>query len=1152
MANLVGICLGAESINSTTIGYMQELGVNACRFDLKWAVVETIMGQYTNWSIYDNAFNLLQAAGITPVAILDYNNPLYAASEFHGIAGGSANANGFAIFMWTALLRYANRNTIWEIWNEPANDNSEYWLPQWNAVDYFRLLERSLPDVKSGMPDPTGRFIAPALAYNGNISSFLSTLGYSASYTTGLYTRGWLDGISVHPYAAGVYPETVANDVTNLVTNIVTPYTPLSTFNLGIFNSEMGYSKYWSGQSELLKSQYISRHCVMNAARGQASIIYTLIEDGQGFGLIDGTTKNSSFYLLKKIAPVLTSKNFSSYTYNNYNGAYALKFINPANADDECTIAWCTGANQSVTIYGKTVTVTNTPVVISKIPALTGGSSSTGSITTDAVLPDNSVSVGGGSVSGGQLTLSHNTSTLAISGGSTSSGSLILDTIAASSAPWLGGVVNIGICVGGWDVTTINRCLELGVSHVRIDGGVQWHQLETGSQRNYNFNNLYSCLSSFIGAGLKVIWIIDYNNPLWGGQNIDGFYGTGLLTNNNRLGYKDFCVAAANYIASQGWLDKVALELWNESDIPIYWKNSDGSWMSSATKGPQFAAAINLAVPAIKAAQPNCIVTTFAANAPSAYESGDINNVWSDYASQSIPYVTSDTWNKLYSYGSHPYTQAGGVNLPPESTASGTPYEMYHNVNTLFKKYGMPATKRCWITECGYNTPPATGEVSQTDANMLNGYLARFILQSILWGSTDFSVYNLNGTTWYGVYDQGTQPARRNIFRDLCRAINGATYVQRLSSASGDYLLEFTKGGVKTCAAYTTGSNHNVTIYGQTVTLAQVPKYITQVITNTITLSGGSSSSGSLILSHTNSRLTLSGGSISNGSMNLPIDLAGGSTSGGSAVLSSTSQLTLAGGGVSTGTLELPDFEISGGSISNAIIQLSALSSFTSEGASSSNGEFTCGSPTASSIAPLGASSTGGSLALSIPTYMEASGGSTSGGSIDTANISNDSIVGSSQSAGSIEITGESTATIEGNSISAGAINPVGYPSSIDSIEGNAESGGEILLPGQGEAILRAGSLSEGGMILAGLSTIADIIGGSTSAGAMLYTAINNLDPTGSGTSGGNLTLTGDSSMEINGGGTSHGSLACYNMFKEILVRLNCRSYISVELDTIK
>lgn len=375
--------------------------------------------------------------------------------------------------------------------------------------------------------------------------------------------------------------------------------------------------------------------------------------------------------------------------------------------------------------------------------------------------------------------------------------------------------VNIGICVGSWNSTARSRCNELMVNHVRIDSGVQWHNIET-SQGNYNWGSIDTVISQNVADGRKVVWILDYNNPVYGAQLQSGFYGEGLITSGMRTGYKNYCVAAVNHIADQGWLDDVTFEIWNEADISIYWSNEDGSERDLATRANEYETTLNLVVPAMKAAQPNCLITAYSANWPTGY---------STYANNACNNITTAVWDALYSVGIHPYLQGAAFDSNPESTAGGTVYEHFHNCYNNMDNNGMPDGKRAWITECGYNTA-GDSEVNQTDANMKKGYLPRFILNAMLWGVYNFSAFTLSGTTWYGVYDQGTQSLRRDLFKALCISLNGATHVSTPINASGNYVMKFTKGNDTIYAYWTTGNNNDKAVDGHPAFhLQNIPQY---------------------------------------------------------------------------------------------------------------------------------------------------------------------------------------------------------------------------------------------------------------------------------------------------------------------------------------
>lgn len=384
--------------------------------------------------------------------------------------------------------------------------------------------------------------------------------------------------------------------------------------------------------------------------------------------------------------------------------------------------------------------------------------------------------------------------------------------------------VNIGVCVSDFNTAVLNKCIDLGVSHIRIDGGVQWHNIETGNDDNYYWGGIDSIISQCKNNGIEVLWILDYNNPLFGGvlQGDYNYYGNGVQTTNNRNAYVDFAKDAANHFASQGLLDNVIFEIWNEPDLgcysgdPRYWVEPNGDFMEVTKAGQTYGQLVNATVQAVKAAQPSTRITAFSCNWYASY----MSDGWCNSA---VSQLSSDTINKLYSWGSHPYPQEAGHNVNPESTAAGTTYDHYNSAKTKMVAAGMPSNKICWITETGYSS--SGGEVNCTDENITaKDFLCRNILCYIMRGINNFSAFRLEGEP-YGITTQGTQPARSNHFKALCQAVNGTQYDSAPVNSNGNYVLKFTGDNKVVYAAWTTGSSNQKTVDGHVLTLNTVPSY---------------------------------------------------------------------------------------------------------------------------------------------------------------------------------------------------------------------------------------------------------------------------------------------------------------------------------------
>jgi hypothetical protein len=144
---------------------IREAGFSTVRFDLMWDKVETKAGEY-DFSRFDRTFESLREAGLTPMPILDYSNPLYEPEASAGGArraqapGDEAGVRAFAAFAAAAAKRYGAHHPIWEIWNEPEQE--AFWPPEPDPEAYARLAMAAVTAIREA--DPEATVVAPGAA----------------------------------------------------------------------------------------------------------------------------------------------------------------------------------------------------------------------------------------------------------------------------------------------------------------------------------------------------------------------------------------------------------------------------------------------------------------------------------------------------------------------------------------------------------------------------------------------------------------------------------------------------------------------------------------------------------------------------------------------------------------------------------------------------------------------------------------------------------------------------------------------------------------------------------------------------------------------------------------------------------------------------
>lgn len=257
-----GVSIDFEQPLPGELELLKAAGFRWVRTDFKWDVTEFERGKY-DFSHYERLLSSIESAGLKVLFILDYGNPLY---DDGGPPRTEATRRAFTNWALAAVKQFRGRGIIWELYNEPNND--QFWRPRPNADEYATLALQVGQAFQQQVPGEI--LIGPAL---GEIDlSFLETC----------FRRGALKywtAVSVHPYKREG-PEAVASDY-DALRRLIAQYTPAGRREIPIVSSEWGYSTSWPGVSDAKQSELLARMWLMNLAYGvRLSIWYDWSDDG--------------------------------------------------------------------------------------------------------------------------------------------------------------------------------------------------------------------------------------------------------------------------------------------------------------------------------------------------------------------------------------------------------------------------------------------------------------------------------------------------------------------------------------------------------------------------------------------------------------------------------------------------------------------------------------------------------------------------------------------------------------------------------------------------------------------------------------------------------------------------------------------------------
>jgi hypothetical protein len=152
------MCVSIHQATATpaqNLALLQKLGAGCARSDIVWDSIERVgsAGSY-QWGEFDDFWSTLCRAGIKPIMIVTYNNPIYAAGVFRPVAGG-VNIAAFKNFAVATANHYISicPNMIEELFNEP---NAINWTTvPWSGASYALMLAPVSAAIKAAQPRVT-------------------------------------------------------------------------------------------------------------------------------------------------------------------------------------------------------------------------------------------------------------------------------------------------------------------------------------------------------------------------------------------------------------------------------------------------------------------------------------------------------------------------------------------------------------------------------------------------------------------------------------------------------------------------------------------------------------------------------------------------------------------------------------------------------------------------------------------------------------------------------------------------------------------------------------------------------------------------------------------------------------------------------------
>lgn len=180
---------------------MKDIGVTNVRVLVPWANIELkdpdLPGATRNWAAMDMIVNAANAKGMGILGVLN-STPTWA-TESSPVNGQPKDVNDFAAFAKQVALRYGDKISAYEIWNEP--NAFIFWNPV-DPVDYTKMLKAAYTSIKQAAAQ-----LNIDITVIGGVVGAGTTLGnwtmnpvdfVKAMYNAG--ANGYFDALSFHPY----------------------------------------------------------------------------------------------------------------------------------------------------------------------------------------------------------------------------------------------------------------------------------------------------------------------------------------------------------------------------------------------------------------------------------------------------------------------------------------------------------------------------------------------------------------------------------------------------------------------------------------------------------------------------------------------------------------------------------------------------------------------------------------------------------------------------------------------------------------------------------------------------------------------------------------------------------------------------------------
>jgi hypothetical protein len=379
-------------------------GLGSMRIDVRWEQVEKTKGVYTWYAPADRQIAALQSAGIRPLIVLGYANPLYDGGRTPSTAAGIAAYAAHA----AAIAQHYGANVDYGVFNEYNVAGTNNSACGTTADCYYALLGPTANAIHAAVPG--ARVVGPTLG--GFTQDWIGSAPASYDWLKRLLDLGglaYLDAVDIHNYTWPVVapPEGNNEAVIGAVRSLLATYSGGASKPLWL--TETGWPTFPNVATELAEAQYVVRDAALSLRAGIAQyMFYDVMDDcadagnanGQcHFGLLRHPDVSGGAVVPKPAftAYAVVARKLAGYSYSSSenwgSGVYSLAFVNGGATR---RVAWAPAGNVTLAVQS------GAPLTVTSWSGQTSTLNPVGGIVTLGVGPD-ALYVDGSGISGAQI-----------------------------------------------------------------------------------------------------------------------------------------------------------------------------------------------------------------------------------------------------------------------------------------------------------------------------------------------------------------------------------------------------------------------------------------------------------------------------------------------------------------------------------------------------------------------------------------------------------------------------------------------------------------------------------------------------------------------------------------------------------------------------